>query len=65
MYKVTERKEEPYRVKINLNNKEINMEIETGASKSVLSEQTIGQIKEGSYMPLKPAKTILKHIQEK
>lgn len=36
------------------------MEIDTEASKSVLSEQTLEQIKEGADLPLKPSKTILK-----
>ena len=60
MYKVTDKKEDPYRVKLGLNNCQIDRKIGTGASKTVLSEQTISQIKQGTYLPLKPSKTILK-----
>ena len=56
MYKVSERKEEPYRVKVHLNNQKVDMEIDTGTSKSVLSEQTLGRIKKGTYLPLLPTK---------
>ena len=52
MYKVSGRKEERYRVKVHLNNQKVDMEIDTGASKSVLSEQTFRQIKELTYLPL-------------
>lgn len=53
LYKVADKKEEPYRVQMSLNNQEIDMEIDTGASKSVLSEHTLGCIMRGSYLPLK------------
>ena len=53
-------KEKPYQVSLELDGVEIEMEVDTGASLTVISEDTLKQVKKRAYLPLQKGTRRLK-----
>lgn len=56
----TQNKEKPYMVTVSVDGVPIEMEVDTGASLTVISEGTLKSIRRGVYLPLKKCKRRLK-----